>query len=158
MSHTEIWSTRIRAQYKHNEDPLETILLYRVLNFCHFFLPFYIVLLYCYVYSYLQLLFCPFSSLILPQVKWKDWPSFRTLMVTGLRSWVPTIWCPLPPKNLWRHATCCSAYRPSLLWLHWERRTLGFSEEFSNVRWRAEGKWSGITCTMAISVPGHGLD
>lgn len=46
-----------------------------------------------------------------PQVKWKAWPSFRTLMATGSRSWVPTKCCPLPPKEglagCWEAQICC---------------------------------------------------
>ena len=38
---------------------------------------------------------CAFVS----QVKWKAWRLSKTLMVIGLKSWVPTTWCPSPPRN-----------------------------------------------------------
>lgn len=92
----------------------------------------------------------PFTS----QVKWRAWPSFRTLMVTGLRSWVLTIWCPLLPKNcdnmllaaVHTGQTCCRFTGSASL-----------AKNLATCAWDV-GNWSWITCTMAITVPWNGLD
>lgn len=91
----------------------------------------------------------PLPSL-LSQVKWKAWPSFRTLMATGLRFWVLTTWCPLPHKN---NVLPAAVHTGPTCRVLTERTDHWSLAKNLATRWQAEEKWSRITCLMANSIP-----